>query len=90
MNTKLFYVLRSRKFWAALIGVIFVVLEAFYPDFPISEDQLTNLIYLLIAYILGVALDDAGAGIGRSNSQERIAEMPDRSGLQPPPVEVRS
>jgi len=66
MNTKLYYVLKSRKFWAAVIGILFVVLEAFYPDFPISEEQLTNLIYLLIAYIMGVALDDAGAGIGGS------------------------
>lgn len=64
MNTKFFYVLRSRKFWAAFIGLVFVVLEAFYPDFPITSEQLTNLIYLLIAYIMGVALDDAGAGIG--------------------------
>ena len=64
MNTKLFYVLRSRKFWAAFVGMGFVVLEAFFPDFPVSEEQLTNLIYLLIAYILGVALDDAGAGVG--------------------------
>jgi uncharacterized membrane protein YdjX (TVP38/TMEM64 family) len=53
--------IRSRKFWAAVIGLIFVVIEAFSPEFPISQDQLTNLIYLLVAYILGVAIEDAGA-----------------------------
>ncbi len=61
---KLGYVLRSRKFWAAVVGVFFVVMESFNPDFPVSPEQLTNLVYLLIAYILGVAIDDAGTGIG--------------------------
>jgi len=57
---KLGYVLRSRKFWAAVVGVFFVVIEAINPDFPISQDQLSNLVYLLIAYILGVAIEGAG------------------------------
>ena len=61
---KLGYVLRSRKFWAAVVGILFVCFEAFLPDFPISEEQVASLVYLLMAYILGVAIDDAGAGIG--------------------------
>ena len=60
---KLGYVLRSRKFWAAVVGVFFVVIEAINPDFPISQDQLSNLVYLLIAYILGVAIEGAGTDI---------------------------
>jgi hypothetical protein len=50
--------LGSRKFWAALIGLALVIIKAFRPDFPIQEEQLTNLIYVLVAYILGVALED--------------------------------
>ena len=60
---KLGYVLRSRKFWAAVVGVFFVVIEAINPDFPISQDQLSNLVYLLVAYILGVAIEGAGTDI---------------------------
>ena len=59
--SKLTLLLRSRKFWAAIIGLLFVVIEALIPDFPISQEQLTNLVYLLVAYILGVAIEDAGA-----------------------------
>jgi hypothetical protein len=50
--------LGSRKFWAALIGLIFVVLGYFVPDFPIPEEQIVNLVYVIVAYILGTALED--------------------------------
>ena len=58
---KLAALVRSRKFWAALVGFVFVAIEAINPDFPIDQEQVTNLVYLLIAYILGVAIEDAGA-----------------------------
>ena len=68
MNTKsknkLLGVFRSRKFWAAFIGTAFVVLDEFVPTFPLSSDQVTNIVYMMVAYILGVAIDDAGQGIG--------------------------
>lgn len=57
--------LGSRKFWAALIGLGLVVLKAFRPDFPLGEEQLTNLVYVLVAYILGVALED---GLSTTNA----------------------
>lgn len=62
--SKIAALLQSRKFWAAFIGIIFMFLTEFFPDFPISEEQVSNMIYLLIAYILGTAIDDAGVGIG--------------------------
>ena len=61
---KLLGVFRSRKFWAAFIGTVFVFLEEFMPAFPLSADQVTNLVYMIVAYIIGVAIDDAGQGIG--------------------------
>jgi hypothetical protein len=56
--TKLKYLLTSRKFWAAFVGLLLLTLKAWYPDFPLTEDQLTDFIYLLIAYITGTALED--------------------------------
>ena len=55
---------KSRKFWAAFVGLLFVALDEFVPNFPLSVEQVTNIIYLMIAYIIGVAVDDAGQGIG--------------------------
>ena len=59
---------RSRKFWAALIGIVFIFLEEFVPEFPLTIDQVTNMVYMLVAYIVGVAIDDAGQGIGGNQS----------------------
>ncbi len=55
---KLKQLVTSRKFWAALIGLVLIILKAYKPDFPLAEDQLTNLIYVLVAYILGTAIED--------------------------------
>lgn len=54
----------SRKFWAACAGVILVVLTAFFPNFPQIDNQITDLVYIICAYILGTSLEgnfqDAG------------------------------
>jgi hypothetical protein len=56
--SKLKYLLTSRKFWAAFVGLFLLTLKAWHPDFPITEEQLTDFVYLLIAYITGTALED--------------------------------
>ncbi len=50
--------LKSRKFWAAVVGLGLVVLRFYLPSFPLSDEDVTRLVYLLIAYILGTALED--------------------------------
>lgn len=55
--------LGSRKFWAALIGLVLVIIKAYQPDFPLAEEQLTAVIYVLVAYILGTGIED---GLSRS------------------------
>lgn len=57
--------LGSRKFWAALVGLIFLTIRNFDPNFQIPEEETIAFISLLAAYILGVALED---GISRINS----------------------
>jgi hypothetical protein len=42
-----------------MIALGFVVIKAYRPDFPLSEEQVSNLVYTLMAYILCVALEDA-------------------------------
>lgn len=65
-TSKLLGLFKSRKFWAALIGLGFVFMGEFVPEFPFTAEQITNVVYMLVAYIIGVAIDDAGQGIGGS------------------------
>ena len=55
--------LGSRKFWAALIGLVLLIVKAWDPEFPLAEDQLTGIVYVLVAYILGTGIED---GLSRS------------------------
>jgi hypothetical protein len=50
--------LGSRKFWAAIVGLVMVIVKAFVPDFPIAEDQILALVIVLVSYIMGTALED--------------------------------
>jgi len=56
---KLKNLLASRKFWAALVGLALVIVKAYQPNFPLTEDQLTSTVYLLAAFILGTGLETA-------------------------------
>ena len=62
MMDKLKQLLASRKFWAALIGLALVIVKAWQPDFPLEEDQLSGVVYVLVAYILGTGLEDGLRG----------------------------
>ena len=54
----------SRKIWAAFFGFALVIIKAWKPDFPLSADQLTGIVYVLVAYIMGTSLED---GLSRIN-----------------------
>jgi hypothetical protein len=54
---KLTSLFSSRKFWAALVGLLLIVVKSARPDFPVSEADLTNMVYMLAAYIIGTAIE---------------------------------
>ena len=51
--------LKSRKFWAALIGLALIILKGYRPDFPLTGDQLTGIVVVLVGYIMGTAVEDS-------------------------------
>lgn len=50
--------LASRKFWAAVVGLAVLLVKTWYPDFPLEPDILSRLMTLIMAYIMGVAVED--------------------------------
>jgi len=48
----------SRKFWAAVVGLLFLVIKNFDPAFDVPENETIAFVSVLAAYILGVALED--------------------------------
>lgn len=57
---KLKGIAKSRKFWAGIVGSALIALKAFIPDFPLTEDQVSEVVYLLVAYIIGTGIEDSG------------------------------
>ena len=49
--------LGSRKFWAAFLGMGFLVVRHFDPSFEVPENEAIAFVSVLAAYILGVAVD---------------------------------
>ena len=62
MPNKLLSLVKSRKFWAAIAGLLVVILRAVLPDFPIDDEQLSYIIVVLASYIIGTGIEDAGHG----------------------------
>lgn len=59
---KFLSLLRSRKFWAELVGLALVIVRTFAPDFPLEDEQLTAVVWVIAAYILGTGLEDGLRG----------------------------
>ncbi len=50
----------SRKFWAAMVGLVLVIVRTACADFPLDDEALIGTLSVLAAYILGVAIEDNG------------------------------
>ncbi len=65
MLNKAQLLLRSRKFWASLVGVALIVLRTYVPNFPIADADLTKIVYVIVAYVLGTGLEDSALSLAK-------------------------
>ena len=56
MDNKFLELFKSRKFWAAVVGLLFVFLGS---RAGIDQEQLNLAVGTLIAYVIGVGLEDS-------------------------------
>jgi hypothetical protein len=59
MLNKAQVLVRSRKFWASVVGLVLIVLRTFVPAFPIADADLTKIVFVIVAYVLGTGLEDS-------------------------------
>ncbi len=64
--------LKARKFWALIVGAVVIVLRSYVPNFPLTDEQLTDIGLLIVAYIIGSGLQDMGKP---STVDEQLASM---------------
>ena len=64
MTEKWKQLLSPRKFWATMVGVIFMVVKTWLPDFPLESEEIAGILAILVSYILGTALEDGLRGLG--------------------------
>jgi hypothetical protein len=69
---KLQLLLRSRKFWASVIGLIIIIVNAFHPDLPLDSEQITEIVYVIISYILGTAIEDGLSAHNKENKNVKV------------------
>jgi uncharacterized membrane protein SirB2 len=50
--------IKSKKFQMAIVGIVVVIITSFIPE--IDEKSLTEIVALIIAYIVGQGLADFG------------------------------
>ena len=55
ITSKLYFLIRSRKFWAAIVALVLIFLG---PRAGISGEELTAGVVTIVGYILGTALED--------------------------------
>jgi len=59
IKDNLIMALKSQKFQALLAGLIAIAVKSFFPNFPLSDEQLTQIVAILATMIVGAGVSDA-------------------------------
>lgn len=52
----------SRKFWAAVLSLVVILVAAFAPGFELDSEAGAGLVVIAVSYIIGVAVDPGPGG----------------------------
>jgi hypothetical protein len=47
----------SRKFWAAAIALVVIIVASFVPDFAIDQERAVSMAVIMVTYLVGTAID---------------------------------
>jgi predicted choloylglycine hydrolase len=78
MKEMLLALLRSRKFWLAVIAVVQTIVFQFYPEFPPAMWQAID--GLLAVLIAGIAIEDAAE---KSGNVTHVYNYPNQTDSEP-------
>ena len=59
IKDNLIMALKSQKFQALIAGLLAIAVKSFFPDFPLSDEQLTQIVAILATMIVGAGVSDA-------------------------------
>ncbi len=54
--------LTSRKFWAAIITIIVLIVSSIIPGFDLEADTAAGFVIIMVSYMIGVAVDPGPGG----------------------------
>lgn len=60
--------LSSRKFWAALIGVVAIICNDIF-NINLPQEQIVSIVILITGWIVGQGIVDAGSSSGVANDK---------------------
>lgn len=83
MPLKLKSLLTSRKFWAAFCGLAVITVKVYRPDFPITAEQLTAFIVIVVGYIFGTAIESGLTARSGPQNSDQIAARSTYAQKQP-------
>jgi len=57
-------IFKSKRFWSALVGLVFMVVTAFVPDLEAQVDVIVPAVLIIVGMLIGgYSLEDAAARI---------------------------
>lgn len=67
--------LKSRKFWAVVVGLVVTYLLRLFPNFNLDQEATVSFLVLLASYIVGTALDPGVGWHGLLTSRKFYAAI---------------